>query len=60
MSNDPIYLAKLQDYYARNRTVPSYASVGKLMGLRSKSSVAALVRRLTVRGYVVGLIRKYR
>lgn len=52
MSNDRIYLAKLQDYYARNRIVPSYASVGKLVGLRSKSSVAALVRRLTARGYL--------
>jgi SOS regulatory protein LexA len=52
MSNDPDYLAKLRDYYARHRTLPSYASVGKLVGLRSKSSVAALVRRLTARGYL--------
>src|ERR671925_569886 len=46
MSNDPDYLAKLRDYYTRHRALPSYALVGKLVGLRSKSSVAALVRRL--------------
>ena len=32
--------------------MPSYASVGKLLGPRSESSVAALVRRLTARGYL--------
>ncbi len=52
MSNDPDYLAKLRDYYARHRTLPSYASVGKLVGLHSKSSVAALVRRLRAGGYL--------
>ena len=40
MSNDRSYLGVLQDYYTRHRTLPSYASIGGLLGLRSKSSVA--------------------
>ena len=52
MSNDRSYLAALQDYYARHRVLPSYASIGGLLGLRSKSSVAALVARLKLGGFV--------
>ena len=52
MSNDRSYLTALQDYYARHRALPSYASIGSLLGLRSKSSVAALVARLKLRGLV--------
>ena len=52
MSNDRSYLASLQDYYARHRALPSYASIGALLGLRSKSSVAALVARLKLAGYL--------
>lgn len=52
MSNDRSYLATLQDYYARHRALPSYASIGGLLGLRSKSSVAALVARLKLRGFL--------
>ena len=52
MSNDRSYLASLQDYYARHRALPSYASIGELLGLRSKSSVAALVARLKLGGYI--------
>ncbi|MCE7877559.1 MAG: LexA family transcriptional regulator [Betaproteobacteria bacterium PRO3] len=40
MSNDRSYLEALQDYYARHRALPSYASIGGLLGLKSKSSVA--------------------
>ncbi len=50
MANDRSYLALLQDYYARHRALPSYASIGQLLGLRSKSSVAALVARLKLAG----------
>ncbi|HXX84139.1 MAG TPA: S24 family peptidase [Casimicrobiaceae bacterium] len=50
MSNDRSYVAELQDYYARHRALPSYASIGSLLGLRSKSSVAALVARLKLAG----------
>jgi repressor LexA len=52
VSNDRSYLATLQDYYARHRALPSYASIGGLLGLRSKSSVAALVARLKLRGFL--------
>lgn len=52
MSNDRSYLAALQDYYSRHRALPSYASIGSLLGLRSKSSVAALVARLKLAGFV--------
>ena len=52
MSNDRSYLASLQDYYARHRAFPSYSSIGGLLGLRSKSSVAALVARLKLGGYI--------
>ena len=52
MSNDRSYLSRLQDYYARHRALPSYASIGQLLGLKSKSSVAALVARLKLSGYI--------
>lgn len=50
MANDRSYLTALQDYYARHRALPSYSSIGSLLGLRSKSSVAALVARLKLAG----------
>jgi SOS regulatory protein LexA len=52
MSNDRSYLTALQDYYARYRALPSYASIGGLLGLKSKSSVAALVARLKLAGFL--------
>jgi SOS regulatory protein LexA len=52
MSNDRSYLTILQDYYARHRALPSYASIGGLLGLRSKSSVAALVARMKLAGFL--------
>src|SRR6478752_392532 len=52
MSNDRSYLATLQDYYTRHHAFPSYSSIGSLLGLRSKSSVAALVARLKLGGFI--------
>src|SRR2546421_3530375 len=52
MSNDRSYLAALQDYYAAHRALPSYSSIGTLLGLRSKASVAAVVARLKLGGFV--------
>ena len=52
MSDDGQYLAKLQDYYARHRVLPSYASIGKLVGLNSKASVADMVLRLKAEGFL--------
>lgn len=46
MSGDRQYLAKLRDYYAKHRILPSYAAIGELIGLRSKASVAEMVQRL--------------
>ena len=52
MSNDGQYLAKLQDYYARHRVLPSYSAIGKLVGLNSKASVADMVLRLKGEGFL--------
>ncbi|MBK6337722.1 MAG: LexA family transcriptional regulator [Betaproteobacteria bacterium] len=52
MSNDRSYLARLQEYYATHRVLPSYASIGQLLGLKSKSSVAAMVARLKLAGFI--------
>ena len=46
MADDGQYLARLQDYYARHQVLPSYARIGKLVGLNSKASVAGMVLRL--------------
>jgi repressor LexA len=52
MTNDRSPLATLQDYYARHRALPSYATIGTLLGLRSKASVSAVVSRLKLAGYL--------
>ncbi|MBI2223620.1 MAG: repressor LexA [Betaproteobacteria bacterium] len=52
MANDGQHLARLQDYYARHRILPSYARIGALVGLNSKASVADLVLRLKADDYV--------
>jgi len=52
MANDGQYLARLQDYYAKHRVLPSYARIGSLVGLNSKASVADLVLRLKAEGFV--------
>ena len=52
MADDGQYLAKLQDYYARHRVLPSYASIGALVGLHSKASVAEMVLRLKGHGFL--------
>ncbi|OGA20890.1 MAG: repressor LexA [Betaproteobacteria bacterium RIFCSPLOWO2_02_FULL_67_26] len=52
MADDGQYLAKLRDYYAHHRVLPSYARIGSLIGLRSKASVAQMVLRLKGEGYL--------
>lgn len=52
MSNDRSYLDQLQDYYARHRVLPTYAAMAELLGLKSKSSVAALVARLKLLNFL--------
>ncbi len=50
MPTDFDYLTRLQDYYAAHGALPSYARIGELVGLRSKSSVSALIDRLSEAG----------
>lgn len=52
MSNDATYLAKLQDYYADNNVLPPYSTIMSLLGLRSKSPVAALIARFKLQGFL--------
>ena len=52
MNSDQIHLGKLQDFYAEHRVIPAYTTMGQLLGLKSKSSVAALVARLKLAGFL--------
>ena len=52
MLDDGQYLARLQDYYAKHRVLPSYARIGALVGLNSKASVAEMVLRLKGEGFL--------
>ncbi len=52
MQNDITNLAKLQDYYAKHWTIPSYSTLGELWGVRAKSWVAKLVKELSEQGYL--------
>lgn len=52
MPNDRSHLDSIQDYYAQHGVLPSYAAIGALVGLKSKSSVAALVARLKLEGFL--------
>ena len=52
MLKDNQYLLSLKDYYARHSVLPSYASIAKLVGLKSKASVADLVNRLKSEGFL--------
>ena len=49
---DAEYLAKLQDYYAEWKSVPSYASLCEVFGIASKSWVKAILDRLGKAGFV--------
>lgn len=51
-NRDPTHLAALQDYYARHRLIPSYSAISALLGFRTKTAAAALVRRLEEAGYL--------
>ena len=52
LNRDPEYLAKLRDYYAEHRVLPSYSAVATLLGLRSTSAVAAFVKRMKETGFL--------
>jgi repressor LexA len=49
---DSAYLVKLQDYYARFRSFPSYARLCGILGLAAKSAVNKVLFRLAGQGYI--------
>lgn len=49
---DAEYLARLQDYYADWKSIPSYASLCEVFGIASKSWVKAILDRLEKAGYL--------
>lgn len=51
-NRDHEYLGKLQDYFAQYRSLPSYSVIGEMLGMASKSAVSALIKRLTLAGFV--------
>ena len=52
LNRDNEYLGKLQDYFSQYRSLPSYSVIGEMLGMASKSAVSALVKRLTLAGYI--------
>lgn len=49
---DAEYLAKLQDYYADWKSIPSYAALCDVFGIASKSWVKAILDRLIKAGFI--------
>jgi repressor LexA len=49
---DGEYLAKLQDYYADWKNIPSYAKLCEVFGIASKSWVKAILTRLDAAGFL--------
>src|SRR6059058_3983022 len=49
---EPVYLEKLQDYYAEHRVIPSYSVLCTLWGVSAKSWVAECVKRFEEAGYL--------
>ncbi|HET9651709.1 MAG TPA: S24 family peptidase [Usitatibacter sp.] len=49
---DPVYLEKLQDYYAEHKVIPSYSVLASLWGISAKSWVSECVKRFEEAGYL--------
>ena len=49
---DPVYLEKLQDYYAEHKVIPSYSVLAGLWGISAKSWVSECVKRFEEAGYL--------
>jgi SOS-response transcriptional repressor LexA len=49
---DPVHLSRIQDHYARHRSLPSYAGLGQVVGFRAKTAAVKLAQRLTAAGYL--------
>ncbi|HEX5393970.1 MAG TPA: S24 family peptidase [Rhodocyclaceae bacterium] len=52
INRDPEHLAKLQDYYAQNRRVPSLKRIAELLGFASKAASSGLMNRLAEAGFL--------
>jgi repressor LexA len=52
MGDDTSYLSILQDYYAEQRVMPSFAKICQLLKFSSRASAAALVARLKLQGFL--------
>ncbi len=52
VDNDGQYIEALRNYYAEHGVLPSYATIGRLVGMSSKGSVAEMVERLKRAGYL--------
>lgn len=51
-ANDVAYLSRLQDYYAEHRSFPSYARLGEILGVASKSVVKKILERLAAQDFL--------
>lgn len=51
-ARDAEYLARLRDYYADWKSIPSYAALCKVFGIASKSWVKAILDRLAESGFL--------
>ena len=49
---DPDYLSKLQNYYAKHHSFPSYARLCRILGIAAKSAVKKVLLRLVEQGYL--------
>lgn len=49
---DSDYLSKLQNYYAKHHSFPSYARLCNVLGLAAKSAVNKVLLRLAEQGYL--------
>jgi len=49
---DAAYLARLQDYYARWRSLPAYGPLQAVLGLASRSAVEKVLHRLDAAGFL--------
>ena len=52
MVGDGQYLEALRVYYGQHGVLPSYATIGRLVGMSSKASVAEMVERLKQASYL--------
>ena len=51
-SDDAAYLARLQDYYARWRSLPAYEPLQAVLGLASRAGIGKVLHRLRDAGFL--------